>query len=183
MKKTVCSTLAVFILSLSTIVPVNAESNNVSTEFSGGGFYDSKTNTLPHEFSKTDVSSLGLAPSCSQTFYHSVSTVPMQVANAGGDYRSLMWGFNLTSTAKATPGPTVTVSMPTASVNERPLNPPYQPHTQSVAYNFHGSLKNYSYMGGSYTLKKGDIVNLNWLVTKNSNPTKGAYRYIRCQVN
>lgn len=68
-------------------------------------------------------------------------------------------------------------------LNERPINPPYQPHTQSVAYNFHGSLKNYSYMGGSYTLKKGDIVNLNWLVTKNSDPTKGAYRYIRCQVN
>ncbi|WP_336770798.1 hypothetical protein [Bacillus bombysepticus] len=65
MKKTVCSTLAVFILSLSTIVPVNAESNNVSSEFSGGGFYDSKTNTPPHEFSKTDVSSLGSAPSCS----------------------------------------------------------------------------------------------------------------------
>lgn len=77
----------------------------------------------------------------------------------------------------------VTVSMPTASVNGRPINPPYTAHSTSVTYNFHGSLKNYDYMGGNYTLKKGDIIIFTWLITKNSDPSKGAYRYIRCQIN
>lgn len=177
MKKTLFSALAVFILLLSTRIPVNAQDN-----INGGGFFDSETN-MPSSNVDSDASILATPPSCNQVFYHSVSTVPMQIANVGGDYRSLMWGFNLTSTTKELLGPIVTVSMPSATINDRPINPPYAPHTESVTYNFHGSLKNYQYIGGSYTLKKGDIVNLNWLITKTSDPSKEAYRYIRCQVN
>ncbi|MCU5376144.1 hypothetical protein OCA08_03210 [Bacillus cereus] len=185
MKKTLFSVLAIFVLSLSTMIPVNAESdnNNVSNQFSGGGFFENETNIPPLNSLGTDVSTLESAPTCAQTFYHAVSTVPMQVATTWGDYRSLMWGFNLTSTSKTTLGPMVTVTMPTASVNGRPINPPYTAHSEPVTYNFHGSLKNYDYMGGNYTLKKGDIVIFTWLITKNSDPTKGAYRYIRCQMN
>lgn len=177
MKKTIFSALAVFILLLSAINPVNAQDNN-----NGGGLLDSETN-IPSNNVDSDMSVLATAPSCSQVFNHSVSAVPMQVTTVTGDYRALTWGFNLTSASIVLLGPAVIVSMPSATVNDQSINPPYAPHTQAATYNFHGSLKNYSTLGGSYTLKKGDIVNLNWLITKVSDPSKGAYRYIRCQVN
>lgn len=178
MKKAIFSVSIVLTLFLSNLNPANAQDNN-----NGGDFLDSETNMSSSNIESDMSVSASSTPSCNNVFTHTVATVPMQVAKVTGDYRALSWGFNLTTTSKRLLGPIVIVSMPSATINGRAINPPYSPHTREVAYNFHGSLKNYSYMGGSYTLKKGDIVNLNWYITKSTDPSKGAYRYIRCQVS
>ncbi|SFD59577.1 hypothetical protein [Bacillus sp. UNCCL81] len=124
-------------------------------------------------------------PTCSRTFYHAVSTVPMQITHVSGDYYSLAWGFLLTPETQAYLGSLVTVSMPTATINGQAINPPYGPHKNySSSYNFHGSLKNYNYKGqsGGGTLKKYDVIYFYWLINSVSDPDKGAYRYIRCRI-
>jgi hypothetical protein len=181
MKKIVFYIFAILILLVSYTFPVNANTDdNVIEQYSGGGFLDTVLEDETPDPAPPPPDD-GI-PSCSRTFYHEVSTVPMQVANAGGDYRSLMWGFNLTTATASLLGPTVTVSMPAATINGRTINPPYAPHTEPATYNFHGSLKNYQYIGGSYTLKKYDVVYFNWLVKSVKDPTKGAYRYVKCRV-
>ncbi|WP_248563229.1 hypothetical protein [Niallia sp. NCCP-28] len=94
----------------------------------------------------------------------------------------MMWGFNLTSSAKAHLGPIVVVTMPSATVNGTAINPPYQAHSEGSLYNFYGSLKNYQTIKGSKkSLGKGDIVSLSWYIT-GSTLGKTAYRYQTCKV-
>jgi RHS repeat-associated protein len=62
-------------------------------------------------------------------------------------------------------GPTVTVSMPLADVNGRPINPPYAPHVGAPSYDYHGSMRTYTYLGpggGTHPLKVGDRVEFLW---------------------
>lgn len=174
----------------SNINAVNAEEDTNN----GGGYINSQTSsTLRSNLNSgievnveadtdPDGSNSSNIPLCGQIFYHPVSTITTQVTRGLGDYRALAWGFNLTTASQVYLGPEVSVTMPVATVNDRPINPPYQLHRQSVTYNFHGSLRIYEDMGGSKTLKKGDVVNFNWLINNAKDPTKGAYRYLRCKV-
>lgn len=193
LKKSLLLVPSLFLVLTSNINAVNAEDNN-----NGGGYINSESpstlrsnldsgievNVEPDIDPDTDPdgSNSSSIPSCGKTFYHAVSTITTQVKPAFGDYRTLAWGFNLTKETQRFLGPEVAVTMPVATVNDRPINPPYDLHIREVTYNFHGSLKNYQDMGSSKTLKKGDVVNFNWLITKFPNSTQGAYRYLRCKV-
>ncbi|AYV66947.1 MULTISPECIES: hypothetical protein [Niallia] len=164
-------------------------------EYQGGGFSeneiikegsneiisDLEVEDRPNNLSSPDAAiSLG-PPSCNRTHSHNVATVTMQVKNLTGSYRSLMWGFHLTSSARSFLGPIVVVKMPSAAVNGKAINTPYEPHSEGASYNFHGSMKNYQIKGQSYPLKKGDIVNLSWHIT-GTNPERYGYRYLTCKM-
>lgn len=69
--------------------------------------------------------------------------------------------------------------MPSAAVNSKAINTPYEPHSEGASYNFHGSLKNYQIKGQIYPLKKGDIVNLTWHITT---IRQEQYRYLTCKM-
>ncbi|MBG9788865.1 hypothetical protein [Brevibacillus laterosporus] len=185
MKKALISSLAVLGLILSTVLPAAyAEKDNkkIKDTYSGGSFYNGSsynyTNILPFGSEPDDD-----IPYCQGTFSHEVSDVTFQAVNVGGDQRSLTWGFELSSKS-AKLGPTVAVSMPVATVNDNPINPPYQTHTNTVTYNYHGSLKKYGYIGksGGGVLEKNDIVFFTWLINSVKDPKQGAYRYIKCRV-
>ncbi|MFB5762750.1 hypothetical protein [Paenibacillus medicaginis] len=184
-KKWLLLILAFYFLFFSTTLPVNAAAQleNGNESHSGGDFWGTTNEGMTIEPFAEDPDD-GI-PACQGTFYNEVSNIPVQVANAGGDNRSLAWGFNLTPTARTLLGSTVIVSMISATVNGNSINPPYVPHTNTSTYNFHGSLKNYNYIGqsGGGTLKKNDTVYFYWTITSVKDPKVGAYRYIRCRVN
>lgn len=115
---------------------------------------------------------------CTGTFTNKVANVPFQRSKAG----SLTWGFKLTKIAIEKLGPVVTVSMPTATVNGKAINPPYTPHTEVSTYNFHSSLWKYQIIGqrGTHELGTGNKVLLYWVIIGSTG--EGAYRYIRCTV-
>ncbi|MFI5619735.1 hypothetical protein [Streptomyces sp. NPDC051567] len=115
---------------------------------------------------------------CTGTWTHAVSTVQFQRASGG----TLAWSFKLSNAAKTALGPTVTVTMPYAYVNNRAINPPYGPHTEPNWYNFHGSLKSYQFIGGgSGTIQTGNKLTFYWYL-KGSRPDTAADRYLTCQV-
>jgi hypothetical protein len=126
------------------------------------------------QYVNTNASAIGL---CVGAWTSEVSTVTFQRAPEG----SLAWGFRLSNQAMSLLGPIVTVTMPFALVNGRPIAPPYGPHTRENTYNFHSSMNNYQFIGGGGgALQTGDQVTFYWLI-KGSTDT-GAYRFIVCQV-
>ncbi len=79
----------------------------------------------------------------------------------------IYWSLLLAPKAQAL-GPLVTVTMPLADVNGRPISPPYSPHTKVPTYDFHSSMRVYTYLGrggGTHSLKLGDTLEMLWLVT------------------
>ncbi len=115
--------------------------------------------------------------SCSGAWVSEVSTVTFQRAPEG----TLAWGFRLSNQARALLGVVVTVTMPFAYVNGRPVSPPYGPHMEENTYNFHGSMNNYQLIGGGRgALQTGDQVTFFWHL-RGSTDT-GAYRFIVCHV-
>ncbi len=114
---------------------------------------------------------------CTGLWQHPVSNVTFQRGLGG----TVAWGFRLTGVARSRLGFLVEVSMPYAAVNDRGINPPYQPHLFFSWYNFHGSINNYQLLGGgSGRLATGDKLTLLWLIEG----VTGAWatRYITCQV-
>ncbi len=115
---------------------------------------------------------------CAGTWGNVVANVVFQRAKTGG----LAWGFFLTKVARGKLGAVVEVTMPTATINSRPINPPYSPHTQSSGYNFHSSLNYYTFIGSrtKHAIKTGDKLLLYWVIFGSSD--EGAYRYVRCTI-
>lgn len=99
--------------------------------------------------------------SCVGKFYgvDGEATATVQVAKTS-IYRTVQWGLVLNPRAQSQFGSTVEVRLISAKVNYTSINPPYSPHTGLPSYNFHGSLKNYQWLGksGGGTLKAGDRV-------------------------
>jgi hypothetical protein len=115
---------------------------------------------------------------CTGTFAGPVSNISLQRSRTG----SLTWSFKLTKIAIGKLGPVVEVTLPTAKVNGKAINPPYSPHTKVSTYNFHGSLWKYQIIGqqGTHELATGDEIFLYWLILGSTG--EDAYRYIRCTV-
>ncbi len=115
---------------------------------------------------------------CAGTWGNVVANVVFQRAKTGG----LAWGFFLTKVARGKLGAVVEVTMPTATINNRAINPPYSPHTQSSGYNFHSSLNYYTFIGSRtrHVIKTGDKLLLYWVIFGSSG--EGAYRYVRCTI-
>ena len=126
-----------------------------------------------HLSSATDGKCTGLWP-------HPVSNVYFRTASDG----RLYWDYRLSPSTRATLGSEVTTLMTAASVNNRSINPPYNPHTRVSTYNFHGSMINYQYIGrsGGGTIKNGDWLLLTWFSVGVLNPRAVATRTIACQV-
>lgn len=110
---------------------------------------------------ETSVVQAAVTDSCVGKFYgvDGDATATVQVAKSGV-YRTLQWGLVLNPRAQSQYGSTVTTKLSTARVAYSNINPPYTPHTEKPNYNFHGSLKNYQFLGksGGGTLKAGDRV-------------------------
>ncbi|WP_067830546.1 hypothetical protein [Actinomadura kijaniata] len=116
---------------------------------------------------------------CTGDWDHPVAKVNFQRARGG----TLMWSFWLSKRSKARFRPSVTTSMPYAWVNDKAINPPYRAHSESVTYNFHGSMNKYQVKGGGKrTIKTNDKVTFYWVIVSNRDPRKGAYRYLTCKV-
>jgi hypothetical protein len=115
---------------------------------------------------------------CAGAWGNSVATVVFQRAKTGG----LAWAFKLTRVAIEKLGPVVEVTMPTATLNNKAINPPYSPHTQSSTYNFHSSLYYYQYIGSGakHVIKTGNTILLYWVIFGSTG--EGAYRYVRCTI-
>jgi len=115
---------------------------------------------------------------CTGTFAGPVSNISLQRSKAG----SLTWAFRLTKIAIEKLGPVVEVTLPTATVNGKAINPPYSPHTKVSTYNFHGSLWKYQIIDqrGTHELATGNKILLYWLIFGSTR--EDAYRYIRCTV-
>ncbi|MER2109250.1 MAG: hypothetical protein ABS949_20200 [Solibacillus sp.] len=109
--------------------------------------------------------------SCVGKFYgvDGDATATVQVAKSGTS-RTLQWGLVLNPSAQSQYGSEVKTTLTTARVAYADINPPYTPHTEEPSYNFHGSLKNYQFLGksGGGTLKVGDRVFLLFIL-KGSN--------------
>lgn len=115
-------------------------------------------------------------PACRGAFYHPVSNVYFRMLSG-----YLNWDFYLTNTARAYLGSPVTVTMPFAYVNGRPINPPYGPHPRVNTYDFHASFRTYNYIGGGGgTLKSGDTVTLFWFIVGQDGHE--AFRTITCRI-
>jgi hypothetical protein len=94
----------------------------------------------------------------------------------------LDWSFFISNQTRLFLGPTVAVSMPFAYVNGLAINPPYQEHDEVNTYDFHSSIRNVQFIGGTTRLlATGDILTLYWLmygfVTDNA-----ADAYVVCKV-
>lgn len=115
---------------------------------------------------------------CAGNWGNTVANVTFQRATTGG----LAWAFRLTKVAIERLGPVVEVTMPTATVDNKAINPPYSPHTQSSTYNFHSSLYYYQYIGSGtkHAVKTGDKILLYWVIVGSTG--EGAYRYVRCTI-
>lgn len=115
---------------------------------------------------------------CAGNWGNVVANVLFQRAKTGG----LAWGFFLTKVAREKLGAVVTVTMPVATINNKAINPPYSPHTRSSGYNFHSSLKIYTFIGSKtrHEIKTGDKLLLYWVIVGDKH--EGAYRYVRCTI-
>lgn len=155
-------------------LPTYAKSNNVSEE----------SRQVSHSEQFTNKQNILLSSSadnkCTGLWSHPVSNVYFRTAYDG----RLYWDYRLSSSTRAALGTEVTTLMTAASVNNRSINPPYNPHTRVSTYNFHGSMINYQYMGrsGGGTIKNGDWLLLTWFSVGVSNPRAVAARTISCQV-
>ena len=113
---------------------------------------------------------------CSGWWYWPTANVYFWTASGG----TLNWDFYLPATAQGELGPFVTVSMPYAYVNGKPINPPYAPHYEPSSYDFHSSMRNYQYIPGPAggTVKSGDVLTFYWWMAGSSGTD--ADRYITC---
>jgi hypothetical protein len=147
-----------------------------------GSFSDKATDNIEVEASftsrvqyvNTNAASIDL---CVGAWTNVTSTVTIQRAPDG----TLAWGFRLSRKAMALLGPVVTVSMPFALVNGRPIAPPYAPHTEENTYNFHSSMNNYQFIGGGGgALQTGDLVAFYWGMRGTTDTA--AFHFMICQV-
>lgn len=108
---------------------------------------------------------------------HDISIVSFQRARTG----RLNWGFQLTQEARAYLGPLVTVSIPYAALNGRPILSPYSPHFRWSGYDFHGSLNDVNFVGGGRdTIVVGDRLSLLWFIRSLNG--RYAHRFITCRI-
>lgn len=115
---------------------------------------------------------------CQGAFYNVVSNVYFRMLSG-----RLNWDFYLTHEARALLGSPVTVSMPFALINGRAINPPYGPHTRPNTYDFHATMRTYTFIGdGTHTIRAGDKLTMYWLIIGSPSSGKGAYRYITCRI-
>lgn len=97
---------------------------------------------------------------CSGTFnsyLNSDSYVTIQT-NTSSVNRSIQWAFFIRPSAYSKYQPEVTVRLTDATVNGVKINRPYEAHTESPSYNFHGSMKNYQVAGTNKALQSNDII-------------------------
>jgi hypothetical protein len=118
-------------------------------------------------------------PECTGEWRNELTSVTFRRGTSG----RLYWDFYLTNVARRQLGLLVTVSMPVAAVNGRPINPPYQPHWRWSGYDFHGSFDTYAYVGGGGggPLSTGDQLTFLWYIQAFFNEGY-VVRYIHCQV-
>lgn len=198
-KRTARITLVLFGLIASLIITTSA--NAYASTITIAGSRRSQTIPAPvtsdngGAFIQSSAATSSLAPAvtpqtatvgCTGWWFNGVANVLLQETNLGGTARAVAWGFFLTNQARDYLGPVATVSMPFTYVNGGGINPPYGPHTESVYYNFHGSLSRYVIIGAIrptlIQLQAGDTLTLYWLINSNSQSGHGAYRYITCRV-
>jgi hypothetical protein len=166
------------LLGLSAVYTPSA-SATVIDDVNGGHFVgDAQPGSRPADRSPADAASAAAATStCSGWFHHAVSNVYFYKVGA-----RLFWDFYLTNAAQTFLGPTVTVSMPFAYINGRPINPPYAPHSRPSWYDFHSSIERYQYIGGGGgTIGRGQALTLYWWIA-GSIPGRSADRYITCSI-
>ncbi|QTB12554.1 hypothetical protein J2B92_17080 [Lysinibacillus sphaericus] len=103
--------------------------------------------------------------SCSDYFYGQngdTYAVFQTSKDPKSDQRALSWGLFINKEDQKNYGSEVRVMLNSSRVNLGGINQPYAPHLQHPDYNFHGSFKNYQWLGqpGGGTLKKGDKIHL-----------------------
>lgn len=139
------------------------------------GMFESWTVTIIAEPASLGTPENGL---CNGNWSDNVASVPFQRTRTG----ALSWGFLLTKLARHKLGRVVRVTMPLATVNNRRIDPPYSPHTESSGYNFQSSLHYYQFLGSrtKHVIETGNKILLYWVIIGSSGD--GAYRYIRCTI-
>lgn len=164
----------VFALASSTVASAAGTAGAPTSQVNAGAF-KSPTGQIAAE---PDLPSTPANGQCAGAWGNTVATVVFQRATTGG----LAWAFKLTKVAIERLGPVVEVTMPTATLNNKAINPPYSPHTQSSTYNFHSSLNYYQYIGSGakHLIKTGDKLLLYWVIFGSTG--EGAYRYVRCTI-
>ena len=166
-----------------------------------GGFGNSTTtnkasNTVPNVGTGTTnkafntVPSVGTGgvgggyPACFGKFTNIVANIIIQTgSNSTGS--TLQYGLFLTPTTEAVLGPLVNVRMVAATVNGKPINPPFGNYfAYPWDYTFHGSLVYPNYMSGysgPKQLQIGDVVSFAWGITSDSN-NNSAWGDTTCQI-
>ncbi|MCH1627410.1 hypothetical protein [Fredinandcohnia quinoae] len=176
MKKIAIFLFVLIMMVGSLITPANAEEPN-----------DIELNLEATDIELTDIDPGDGILSCERSFLSSDGDlyVNMQAAAVDSTTRSLQWGFRIKESARTKFGSQVKVELKTARVNNKDINPPYAPHTNSPSYNFHGSMKNYQFkgIGGGGTLKKYDLVYFHFTASSIQNYWEVTSIELKCRVS